>query len=165
MIVVRSGGQSGVDRAALEVAAAFKHPYVGWCPAGGWAEDHPDPPGIRAFFPNLVETPSRDGRQRTAWNVRDGDATLILTPFGDLERSPGTAFTRMCAELVFAKPFFVARLDDKIERTAEWLAALRRTRSELDLNIAGPRESEHDGVRASAAEFLAALFQGAMHLS
>jgi hypothetical protein len=43
-----SGGQSGVDRAALDAALAAGLPHGGWCPAGGWVEDLPTPPGPRA---------------------------------------------------------------------------------------------------------------------
>jgi hypothetical protein len=68
---VRSGGQSGVDRAALDVAIAHSIPYSGWCPLGGWAEDFPTPPGLLAAYPQLTETPSAETEQRTAWNVRD----------------------------------------------------------------------------------------------
>ena len=43
---VTSGGQSGVDRAALDAAIACGIDYGGWCPRGGWAEDFPSPPGV-----------------------------------------------------------------------------------------------------------------------
>ena len=43
---IRTGGQSGVDRAALDFAIEHNIPYCGWCPKGGWAEDYPDPPGL-----------------------------------------------------------------------------------------------------------------------
>ena len=55
-----SGGQSGVDRAALDVAIARGMPYGGWCPKGGWAEDFPEPPGLLAEYPHLAETPSTE---------------------------------------------------------------------------------------------------------
>ena len=73
-----SGGQSGVDRGALEAAVAKRVEYRGWCPLGGWAEDTPIPQGIRAQFPHLTETPEQDPRQRTEWNIRDSDAVLAL---------------------------------------------------------------------------------------
>jgi hypothetical protein len=68
-----SGGQTGVDRAALDVAVALGMPYCGWCPRGGWAEDMPEPPGVLARYPRLEETPSEDPAQRTRWNVRDSE--------------------------------------------------------------------------------------------
>src|SRR5262245_33304323 len=99
-VVIRSGGQTGVDRAALDVAVRLKLPYAGWCPRGGWAEDAANPPGVLAAYPRLAETPSADPAQRTAWNVRDAHATLIVTPGADLANSRGTRFTRQMAELV-----------------------------------------------------------------
>jgi hypothetical protein len=67
-----SGGQTGVDRAALDVAIERGMTWGGWCPKGGWAEDFPDPPGLLAKYPNLKETTLSHPLQRTEWNVRDG---------------------------------------------------------------------------------------------
>jgi hypothetical protein len=160
-LIVCSGGQTGVDRAALDVAVSLGFRYAGWCPRNGWAEDFPAPPGVLARYPALVQTPSADPQQRTAWNVRDSDATLILTPDSDLERSPGTAFTRACADVMFARPFRVALLSS--EPAAEWLIErLRAHRShDFALNVAGPRESEYPGVYVRAVDYLAALLQRA----
>jgi hypothetical protein len=69
-----AGGQTGVDRAALDVAIGLGIPASGWCPRGRRAED--------GVIPNrypLAETPSEDYAERTAWNFHDADATLILT--------------------------------------------------------------------------------------
>ena len=52
-----SGGQTGVDRAALDVAIERGMDWGGWCPKGGWAEDFPEPPGLLAKYPHLKETP------------------------------------------------------------------------------------------------------------
>ena len=68
-----SGGQTGVDRAALDTALSFGIPCGGWCPKGRFAEDGP----IAARYP-LTETPSDRAIQRTEWNVRDSDATLVI---------------------------------------------------------------------------------------
>ena len=68
-----SGGQTGVDRAALDVAIKLGIEAGGWCPRGRRAEDGP----IEERYP-LRETWSRTYSQRTEWNVRDSDATLIL---------------------------------------------------------------------------------------
>jgi hypothetical protein len=70
---VVSGGQTGVDRAALDAALALGLPIGGWCPLGRRTEDGPVPDR----YP-LRETPSADYAERTEWNVRDSDATLIL---------------------------------------------------------------------------------------
>lgn len=77
---IRTGGQSGVDRAALDFAIERNIPYSGWCPKGGWAEDYPDPPGLLRDYPELQETPSSGTEQRTRWNMRDADAILTIIP-------------------------------------------------------------------------------------
>lgn len=160
-MIVRSGGQTGVDRAALQVARELGLAYTGWCPRGGWAEDHAVPPGVRAEFPELRETPSVDPAQRTAWNVRDADATLILCPTNVLEASPGTRFTRVCAQSIFEKPWLRADPEGGGELAA-WLELRMRERGDrtLDLNVAGPRESELPGIGARAALGLRRLLAG-----
>lgn len=85
-----SGGQTGADRAALDAALACGLPIGGWCPRGRRAEDGQIP----ARYP-LVETPSRDYRQRTRWNVRDSDFTLVFV-IGSL--GGGSKFTTEVAE-------------------------------------------------------------------
>ena len=64
---IRSGGQTGVDRAALDAAVLTGRPYEGWCPKGGWAEDFLRPPGLLTIYPHLMETPSESPEQRTDW--------------------------------------------------------------------------------------------------
>lgn len=159
---IRSGGQSGVDRAALDCAVRRRMPYGGWCPRGGWAEDHETPPGVLARYPQLCETPSSDPRQRTSWNVRDSHATLILLRGRDLRRLPGTALTREAAELIYLRPCLVLDLDDEkaLETAHLWL---RRTAfvfglDAVTLNIAGPRESQMPGIYAAAGRFLDRVF-------
>jgi hypothetical protein len=73
-----SGGQRRVDRAALDFALRLGLDFGGWRPRGGWAEDFPDPPSIRAKYPRLEQTPIADPRRRTQWNVRDGDGMDFL---------------------------------------------------------------------------------------
>ena len=86
---IRTGGQSGVDRTALDFAIEHEIPYCGWCPKGGWAEDYPDPPGLLRDYPELQETPSSGTEQRTKWNMRDADAILTIIPESSAE-SKGT---------------------------------------------------------------------------
>jgi hypothetical protein len=69
-----SGGQTGADRAALDYAIAIGIPHGGWCPKGRKAEDGLIGPGYA-----LAETPRADYLQRTEWNVRDTDGTVIFT--------------------------------------------------------------------------------------
>jgi len=164
LIRIRTGGQTGVDRAALQLAVELGIPYCGWCPRGGWAEDSTAPPGIRERYPLLAETPSADPRQRTAWNVRDSNATLILTKDGS--ESPGTQFTRACAELVFERPICVVDIEHSQSLTdaRHWLVQLlgASATSTLDLNIAGPRESEIPGITSDASRALRAILVDAM---
>ena len=93
-----SGGQTGVDRAALDAAIELGIEYGGWCPKGGWAEDHAIPPGVLELYPKLTATPLAEPEQRTEWNVRDSDATLILIRGSGLVNSPGTKLTAVIAE-------------------------------------------------------------------
>lgn len=138
--IIRSGGQSGVDRGALDAARENNIEIKGWCPKGGWAEDFPDLPGLLEEYPELKETPSKDVSQRTEWNVRDSDATLIIT-FGDIEKSSGTAYTYKCCEK-HKKPVFISK-DGNIKEIKNWLEELG---GDLELNVAGPRESGSPGI-------------------
>jgi hypothetical protein len=154
---IRSGGQTGVDRAALQVAVALRIRYGGWCPKGGWAEDSPTPPGVRTQYPALVETPSADPRQRSAWNVRDSDATMLVVN-GDSSDSPGTEFTRICAALIFQRPILVVRVDDRQSVTDAQGSLVEllgeKSPTTFALNVAGPRESESPGIEGLAAAVL-----------
>lgn len=158
-MIVLSGGQSGVDRAALDVAMARGIAYGGWCPKDGWAEDLPEPPGLLAGYPQLKETPLRDPAQRTEWNVRDADACLIIVDAGGLGVSRGTALAQELAHR-YRKPLFVADLaaPDIRRDAALWLRVQQaRHGADLKLAIGGPRESEAPGIYARAARFIEAL--------
>lgn len=152
---VVSGGQSGVDRAALDAAIALGVPYGGWCPLGGWAEDMPDPPGVLALYPQLAPTPLADPQQRTRWNVRDSDATLILTAPGAI--SAGTA---LALATVFELDRELAVLDalDPGEALDDARAMLDALPARAALNVVGPRESEAPGIYEAAVALLAGLF-------
>ncbi len=142
-----SGGQTGVDRAALDVAAEAGLVRGGWCPRGRLAEDGP----IAASYP-LEETPSSRYAQRTHWNVRDSDGTLILSS-GPL--SGGTALTARAAQQQ-GKPVHVVDLETgrDVGATIAWLAA-----EQIDtLNVAGPRASGSPGIYERARVFLLGLF-------
>ncbi len=141
-----SGGQSGVDRAALDVALARALPCGGWCPRGRRAEDGPLDPR----YP-LRETPQADSRQRTSWNVRDADATLILAR-GALRG--GTLLTARLAE-ASGKPLY--RVDFAASPEPDAARAWLRTHAVRTLNVAGPRESEAPGIQAEATRFLERL--------
>ena len=154
-----SGGQSGVDRAALDVAIARGIDYGGLCPHGGWAEDFPEPPGLLAKYKRLKATPLADPAQRTEWNVRDADACLIIVEAAGVEVSAGTALARELAHC-YRKPLLVADLGnpEMLKHAALWLRVQEgRHGRDLKLAIGGPRESEAPGIYARATAFIAAL--------
>lgn len=138
-----SGGQSGVDRAALDAARLLAIPCGGWCPRGRRAEDGPIDPG----YP-LTETPEEDYAQRTEWNVRDADGTLVLTRS---ELTQGTAFTVELARRL-SKPCLVLDLDRLA--SAEPIRAWLEDHRIAVLNVAGPRESKCPGIYRDALAFL-----------
>jgi len=142
-----SGGQTGVDRAALDTARALGLRSGGWCPRGRIAED-----GRLRLRYCLVETPSQDYGQRTEWNVRDSDATLIINR-GRLDG--GTLATARYALEAHAKPVYRVEIGRRIrrERFRAWLA---RHRVRV-LNVAGPRESKRPGIYRQARRILLLL--------
>jgi Circularly permutated YpsA SLOG family len=153
------GGQSGVDRAALDVAIARGIAYGGWCPKGGWAEDLPRPPGLLAKYPQLAETPLADPAQRTEWNVRDADACLIVADAAGPEVSAGTVLASELAHR-YRKPLFIAKLGnaDVVRQAGLWLRVQQAKRGAgLKLGIGGPRESEAPGIYQRASAFISAL--------
>lgn len=143
-----SGGQTGVDRAALDAAIAFNFACGGWCPKGRKAEDGP----IDARYP-LKESLVEDYTQRTEWNVRDADATLILT----WEKSTGgTALTVDCAKKE-NKPHIIIDLSSnpQVSAVIDWI-----NKNQIHtLNVAGPRESKHLGVYNAAITFMEKLMR------
>ena len=154
-----SGGQSGVDRAVLDVAEACDIAYGGWCPKGGWAEDSPQPPGLLARYPNLKQTPLADPAQRTEWNIRDADACMIILDAGGWPASRGTTLARDLANR-YAKPVVVVDLQgpEALQRGARWLRMqFEAFGSGLNLAIGGPRESEAPGIYQSAKMFIHSL--------
>jgi len=141
-----SGGQTGVDRAALDVALELGLPCGGWCPRGRRAEDGP----LSPRYP-LVETPRKAYPQRTEWNVRDADGTLVLFR-GAPDR--GTSLTLALAKR-YGRPRLALDLAGDIDpgQVRSWLAA-----GDIQvLNVAGPRESRTPGIYLEAARFLRAL--------
>ena len=154
-----SGGQTGVDRAALDVAIERGVPWGGWCPKGGWAEDFPDPPGLLSKYPHLKETPLPHPLQRTEWNVRDSDATLIVTDSEGAAVSVGTGRGQQWAHQ-HGKPLLVidATEPDAPARAVVWVKAQQqRFGVDMTLSIGGPRESEAPGIYARARLLIAAM--------
>ena len=149
-----SGGQTGVDRAALEFALAHGIRHGGWCPRGRRAED-----GIIPRRYRLRETGSASYDVRTRWNVRDSDATVIFCAKARLSGG-----TKAAAEFAIklGRPLLVLTGSKAPERAARQVKAFMEKHGVRTLNIAGPRASEqpevgafvHDVLRRCAA-FLA----------
>ena len=118
-------------------------PMGGWCPRGRMAED-----GLIAERYPMHETPLLDPAQRTEWNVRDSDGTLIIAP---PPITGGTELTLETAERL-DRPVLVIDPHDgnAAEHVQSWLAA----NAIQTLNIAGPRESERPGIYDLATALL-----------
>jgi len=148
-LVILSGGQTGVDRAALDAALAAGAPCGGWCPAGRLDERGVIPPR----YP-LRELPGGDFAARTRQNVLDSDGTVVLC-YGPPEG--GTAETLLCCREL-GRPHLLldaARLTPA--RAAKRLAAFLRGHGIRRLNVAGPRASKQPRAYAFARAVIAGL--------
>jgi len=143
-----SGGQTGVDRAALDVAIQLGIPHGGWCPRGRRSED-----GCIPLCYDLTETTTDDYRERTRLNIQDAHGTLILT----VGRATGGTLLTLRECMRSKKAYAIVDLAGEDARTGgvqmarEWLTVLMR---DCTLNVAGPRESKHPGVYEMARTFL-----------
>jgi hypothetical protein len=154
-----SGGQTGVDRAALDVAIERGIDWGGWCPKGGWAEDLQTPPGLLHKYSHLKATPEPHPLQRTEWNVRDSDATLIIVDSAGIAISIGTRRAQEWARQ-HGKPFLIVDVSDPEApaRAATWvLAQQKRFGADMTLGIGGPRDSEASGIYARARLLIATV--------
>ena len=135
-IKIISGGQTGADRAALDWALAHNVECGGWCPKGRKAEDGP----IDPKYP-LKETPSVSYVQRTEWNVRDSDATILFSIEPTL-----TGGSKKTVEFANAHKKPCLHLCAGREAAAEKLRAFVEEHGVKVLNVAGPRASKEPGV-------------------
>ena len=151
---VVSGGQTGVDRAALDASREIGIETGGWVPRGRGAEDGRVPDR----YPNMKETTSDDPAQRTEYNVRDSDGTVVFS-HGDV--SGGTKWTMDVAGKL-GKPMLHLDLDTHSARAASnrLLAWMEAEGIEV-LNVAGPRESEDAGIRAAVRSVLGIALRAA----
>jgi hypothetical protein len=133
-VKIISGGQTGVDRAALDVALKHRIDCGGWCPAGRLDEIG----RIPDRYP-LKELEHGGFTERTLQNVKDSDGTVIMY---SVQFSSGTEQTvRFCAEQERPHKLIDA---SKIstEEAARSIANLVRKHKIDILNVAGPRQSE-----------------------
>lgn len=129
-----SGGQTGVDRAALDCAREADIPCGGWCPAGRMAEDGVIPP----TYP-LQEIPNGSYRDRTWQNVIDSDGTLIIYS-GRI--SGGTAETITAAHEHHKPLLLINAADERPSNAAIQLHDFVNKQKLSCLNVAGPRASQ-----------------------
>ncbi|MFK7817811.1 MAG: putative molybdenum carrier protein [Planctomycetaceae bacterium] len=144
-----SGGQTGVDRAALDCAMGLGFEVDGWCPAGRRSEDG----RIPDQYP-LRETETRNYAVRTRFNVRDSDGTLLIAP---MPLTRGTALTLSFAKS-HPKPHLLIDINDaenSENRFAEWIAE-HRIRV---LNVAGPRASSDPSLYDRCVQLLNKLLK------
>jgi len=138
-----SAGQTGVDRAALDVALDMGIKCGGWCPAGRDADD-----GVIPDRYPLVETENIDHTVRTEFNVKNSDGTLILNS-GELHG--GTAYAVEMAKHL-GRPVMVIDVTTPLDGTEviEWID----TNNINVLHVGGPRESSRPGIYDQAHTLL-----------
>ena len=155
-----SGGQTGVDQAALRAAVDCGLKTGGWCPPGCRSEEGPVPVlfGLQEtphdVSPGLEDIPRS---QRTHWNVRDSDVTVVFNP--DHCDDNGTAATLRVADDLGKPLFMITRTREK--NTSEFISWLQSQEAEI-LNVAGPSESVCPGIGRRAYAFMSIVFKTCM---
>ena len=144
-----SGGQSGVDRVALDFAIEHGIPHGGWCPRGRLAEDGAVEPPYE-----LKETPDTAYAQRTEWNVRDSDGTVIFTIAPEL--TGGSALTCELAGKHGKPCLHVSKKREGDEAVTKVRKFIQRHKIRT-LNVAGPRLSTEPAAGTFALQVLEAL--------
>ncbi len=145
-----SGGQTGADRAALDWAIVYQIPHGGWCPKGRKAED-----GVINPRYNLTETPSDEYSQRTEWNVRYSDGTVIFSIAKEL--FAGTLLTAELAEKYQKPCIHICKEFTNINPVNELLLFISNYKI-IILNVAGSRASEEPEVY----QFVKSIFEEAI---
>ncbi len=146
-IKIISGGQTGVDRAALDFASKNSIPCDGWCPKGRLAED-----GRIQNKYLLQETKSPDYRERTELNILNSDGTLILY-MNKFDRGTGLTL-HLCKK--YKKPFLIIKLTENPDPSLllSWVV----DNHIRNLNIAGPRASSEQDIYQNVMDFLDKAF-------
>lgn len=149
-----SGGQTGVDQAALHAAENMGIPIGGWCPRGGKDENGKS---ILNLYPFFKESPTENPDERTRLNIEHSDGTLILVPELPIPSKikDGTLLTIEYAKQK-CKPTLIVAVNDfeKYHLINQWV----RENNIRVLNVAGPRESSWPGIYDSARQFFEGCF-------
>lgn len=155
-IHIVTGGQTGADRAAFDVALEYGLDYGGWVPRGRQDETGPIP----KRFAGLRETESRDGTERTRRNVRTSDALLVVShgPVRDgtlvaLQEATDTAKPSLSLDLVGTPPAAAALA------LVRWIAAQSADGGVMRLNVAGARASQDGAIYDATYQLLIAGLQ------
>ncbi len=142
-----SGGQTGVDTAALESAVKLGFSYGGWVPKGRLNENGI----ISSKYHGLRETGSADVSERTVLNVRASNALLVLT---DGNHSGGTQLAIQEAERLRIPVCVIVIEESNEENAVKRITEFLHDTSPDNVNVAGPRESEAPGIEIRARSVL-----------
>lgn len=152
-----SGGQTGVDQAALDMAIELAIPHGGWCPKGRLSELGTIPEKYQ-----LQETETIEYYERTQLNIQDSDGTLIIVPELGMTINDGTVLTIESVQQQ-KKPYLLIDLSASQDKEIIWQWIKENQISEL--NIAGPRESSCPGIYQKALDWLTSVFSSANSLN
>ena len=145
-----SGGQTGADIAALDVALKHGFPHGGWCPKGSRSLDGPIPDRYQ-----LVETPSDSYLQRTEWNVRDSDGTVVFTL---AREATGGSLKTIGFAKKHGKPcIHIPRASYTYAPELVLLPFIAEHQIKV-LNVAGSRESKEPGIHQWVMDVLDYVF-------
>ncbi len=152
-----SGGQTGVDQAALFVANKMGIVLGGWCPLGGLDENQQSI-FKKYLLKEITGLPFSDSiSERTKRNIDDSDGTLIIVPSIPLPKTiqDGTLLTIKHA-IEKRKPYLLIAVNDEsaMDQFKNWM----QTYAIKTLNVAGPRESSCKGIYEQTCELLQKLF-------
>jgi hypothetical protein len=144
-----SGGQTGADQAALDVAIELGIPHGGWVPKGRKTERGPLPAKYR-----LKEMPTDSYPKRTEQNVIDSQGTLIIS-HGELKE--GSEYTKRMA-VKHGKPWIhIDANKHSIEAAVEMIRTWINGNDIELLNVAGPPASKDPKIYTATKRILKAV--------
>ena len=155
--IIITGGQTGVDTAAIKAAVELSIPFKGWVPRGFTNERGLIPADYRA---HLQETPSAENAQRTEWNMRDADCVLTILRGQPDATMGGTKLGVDYSYRAEKEMCFVDLTEDRaseVEKVRIWLKQQGQGKS---VAVGGPRESEELDIEQDAESFLLLAFDG-----